>query len=130
MIFFDAIKTCFRKCATFKGRARKREYWFWVLFLFIFASFLNFINSSDTLYSYTWAMMGFKQRISSDMFSLVILLPSWAVSVRRLHDIGKSGWNLLWFFVPIIGWLVLIVYLCTDSQRCSNKWGHNPKIWF
>ena len=128
MIFFDAIKTCCNKYAIFTGRARRSEYWFWVLFLFIVGRILNVVGAPDDMYPHfldIWHIWLYSNK-SLNIFSLVTLLPSLAVSVRRLHDIGKSGWNLLWGFLPIIGWIVLLVYFCTDSQQ-SNKWGKNPK---
>jgi uncharacterized membrane protein YhaH (DUF805 family) len=61
------------------------------------------------------------------IYSLVVFLPSLAVSVRRLHDVGKSGWMLLVSFIPLVGAIWLIVLAVTDSQPGSNKWGENPK---
>ena len=62
------------------------------------------------------------------IYSLIWLLPGLAVSVRRLHDIGKSGWNLLWILLPIVGAIMLIYWYCQDSQLGENKWGANPKL--
>ena len=61
------------------------------------------------------------------ILSLATLLPSIAVSIRRLHDIGRSGWWFLLFLVPIIGWIVLIVFYCTKSQDEENLWGPAPQ---
>lgn len=62
----------------------------------------------------------------SSVFSLAMLVPSLSVSVSRL-DVGRSGWWLLLVLVPVIGWLVLLVFACTDSQPGANPWGDNPK---
>ena len=62
------------------------------------------------------------------IYSLIWLLPGLAVAVRRLHDIGKSGLNVLWVFLPIIGWIMLLYWFCQDSQPGENKWGINPKL--
>ena len=62
------------------------------------------------------------------IYGLVWLLPGLAVAVRRLHDIGKSGWNLLWILLPIVGAIMLIYWCCQDSQVGENKWGANPKF--
>ena len=61
------------------------------------------------------------------LYVLAVLLPGLAVAVRRLHDVGKSGWMMLIVLIPIIGAIWLLVLICTDSQAGSNKWGANPK---
>ena len=61
------------------------------------------------------------------VYSLLILVPSIAVSVRRLHDIGKSGWMLLVALIPLIGAIWLLILFCSDTQPQENKWGRNPK---
>ena len=61
------------------------------------------------------------------VFSLGILVPQIAVSVRRLHDIGKSGWFYLIGLIPVIGWIFVLVWFCTDSQPGDNQYGPNPK---
>ncbi len=61
------------------------------------------------------------------VFDLIFLLPCLAVWVRRLHDTGRSAWNILWVLLPIIGWIVLFVYACLDSQKGSNKYGPSEK---
>ena len=63
----------------------------------------------------------------SYIYSLAVFVPSLAVGVRRLHDMGKSGWFLLIGLIPIVGWILLIIWLCTDSEPASNEWGANPK---
>lgn len=65
--------------------------------------------------------------IISTIYSLVVLVPSLAVWVRRLHDTGRSGWNLLWGFLPLIGIILLIVWAATDGEPGSNEYGQNPK---
>ena len=62
------------------------------------------------------------------LYNLIWLLPGLAVAVRRLHDIGKSGLNVLWVFLPIIGWIMLLYWFCQDSELGENKWGANPKL--
>jgi uncharacterized membrane protein YhaH (DUF805 family) len=61
------------------------------------------------------------------IYALVIFIPGLAVTVRRLHDVGKSGWWYLLAFIPLIGAIILLVWFCTDSQAGTNKWGANPK---
>lgn len=102
--FGGAIKSCFNKYATFEGRANRSEYWYWYLFNLILG-FIPYLG---------WIAM------------LVTLLPSLAVCVRRLHDIGKSGWNYLFALIPIIGWILVIVWFCTPSDEGENEYGADP----
>jgi len=99
----------------FGGRARRKEFWFYTLFNFIFALvFLlidNALGSSPILYV---------------IYVLGTLLPSLAVAVRRLHDTGRSGLWLFIILIPLVGALVLIVFYVLESQPNSNKWGHPP----
>jgi uncharacterized membrane protein YhaH (DUF805 family) len=101
--------------ANFNGRARRKEYWMFVLFYFIFicaAAVVDYLIET-----------GF---IITGLFVLVHFIPSLAVQVRRLHDVGKSGWFLLVGLIPIVGIWLLILY-CTDSQPGANEYGENPK---
>ena len=61
------------------------------------------------------------------IYTLAVFIPGLAVAVRRLHDIGKSGWNLLLGIIPLVGAIVLLVWFCRDGERMSNAWGANPK---
>lgn len=124
--------------ADFSGRARRSEYWGTVLFNGLIQAGLSIILSivATILFSsieingeVTFSPLLFVLiNIPRYIYSLVWLLPSLAVAVRRLHDIGKSGWNLLWIFLPIIGWIMLIYWYCQDSELGENKWGANPKF--
>lgn len=107
MNFVDAVKSCLSKYAVFEGRARRSEYWFFYLF--------NIIVGCLTL------LMPFV----CWLVSVALLLPSLAVTVRRLHDVGKSGWFLLLAFIPIAN-LYLIVLYFLDSVP-DNEYGPNPK---
>ena len=100
MTFGESIKTCFSKYATFGGRASRSEYWWFVLFTFLAS-----------------AAAGIMGETVSGVFSLAILLPSLAVGARRLHDVDKSGWFLLLWFVPIIGWLILIFWAVQEGRE-------------
>ena len=101
----------------FQGRARRKEYWMFVLFNLIFSIIFAVIE----------VILGLAQYLTY-IYALAILLPSLAVAVRRLHDTGRSGWWLLISFVPIIGGIVLLVFECTDSDPNTNKYGTNPKL--
>lgn len=107
MTFTESVKTCFTKYADFKGCASKSEYWWWALFVFVGTIALGVI--SDKL---------------SAAFSIATLLPYLAVGTRRLHDTDRSGWQQLWSLVPIVGWILLLIWLIADSKqpnRFSNQ---------
>lgn len=118
----DWFIAAFRKYAVFSGRARRREYWFFVLFYLLFYFGLSFLE----------VMLGGPQ-VSAEggvwtaLYSLFMLLPFLAVSVRRLHDTGRSGWWLLVGFIPIVGTLILLWFNIQNSQPGTNRFGPNPK---
>jgi hypothetical protein len=106
----------FKNYSNFKGRARRKEYWMFLLMNFLFAVIallLDLVIGTGILVYI--------------LYSLVSLVPLWAVSARRLHDVGKSGWMFLIAFIPAIGGIWLLILMATDSQVGSNKWGPNPK---
>ncbi|WP_299779730.1 DUF805 domain-containing protein [uncultured Formosa sp.] len=104
--------------ADFKGRARRQEYWMFVLINMI-------ISWSLSLFDYVLGTSFFA--IISGLYSLAVIIPGIAVSVRRLHDVGKSGWYLLLSLIPIIGWIWLLILMVTDGESGPNNWGDNPK---
>ena len=110
------MKWYFKKCTDFSGRASRADYWSFVLFNTIPAYVILLIAGLTPL-AYYWPYV----------CTLALLIPPLAVGVRRLHDVGKSGWMYLIALIPIVGWIWLIVLFCTDSQKGSNKWGDNPK---
>ena len=101
--------------ADFKGRARRSEYWYFVLFNAIIGFVLGLVFGL------------IKLPFLAYVYSLAVCIPSIAVGVRRLHDVGKSGLFLLIGFIPVIGSIWLLILFCTDSQPGANKWGENPK---
>ena len=111
-----------KKYACFSGRARRKEYWMFVLFNFIAASVAGFIGG---LLVRVTGVVAFS--FLSTIYNLAVLIPGLAVCFRRLHDIGKSGWWVLIGLVPFVGWIVLLVFACLDSQPGENKYGPNPK---
>lgn len=106
----------------FSGRSRRREFWFYVLFyilLGIGATFLdNIIGFSD---------LGDDLGPLYSIFALIMLIPSLAVAVRRLHDINKSGWLLLVIFIPVIGFIWLLIYFLRNGTYGPNQYGEDPK---
>lgn len=101
--------------AVFQGRAQRKEYWMFVLINFIFTLILSVIENAIGL-----------PFVLTTIYSLAILLPSLAVTVRRLHDTGRSGWWILISLVPFVGSIILIVFLCLESQSAENQYGPNP----
>jgi|ERR1700722_11313021 uncharacterized membrane protein YhaH (DUF805 family) len=111
------------KYAVFAGRSRRSEYWFFVLFSCLIAVALALAGL------YVAGVTGGPPTLAEylvDLFSLLIFLPSLAVSVRRLHDVGMSGWWVLLNLVPF-GSLVVMGFSLQDSQSGDNKYGPNPK---
>ena len=106
----------------FSGRARRKEYWMFALFNIIFAFAAMIL---DNVLGIAMEKIGYGPIYI--IYGLAVLLPGLAVAVRRLHDVGKSGWMLLIVLIPLIGAIWLLVLLCTDGQPGSNKWGENPK---
>lgn len=100
----------------FQGRARRKAYWMFVLFNIIAVIIVSIIDN----------VLGTGGTLSS-LYGLAIFLPGLALGVRRLHDIGKSGWWLLIALIPLIGAIVLLVFAVTDSQPGENQYGPNPK---
>lgn len=111
-----------KKYAVFSGRARRKEYWFFVLFNIIIAFALTFIDFSTGLYDVEYEI-----GLLSSLYSLAVLVPSIAVTIRRLHDTSRTGWWFLIAFIPIIGVIVLLVFMVFDSTPGDNQYGPNPK---
>lgn len=111
---------CLSKFADFSGRARRREYWTFVLVNCLIAMLLLILGlafGEDSPAS----------NIMVTIFYLIMLVPSLSVSVRRLHDIGKSGWYMFLSLIPLIGGLILLVWSLMDSEPGDNQYGKNPK---
>ncbi|MDZ7741584.1 MAG: DUF805 domain-containing protein [Bacteroidota bacterium] len=111
-----------KQYADFSGRARRKEYWMFVLFNIIFLIVAGIIDNviGLTVGELPYGVFYF-------LYALAVLIPGIAVSVRRLHDIGKSGWMILIGLIPLIGAIWLIVLMVTDSNPGENQYGPNPK---
>jgi uncharacterized membrane protein YhaH (DUF805 family) len=105
MNFADAIRTCFTKYVDFNGRAKRPEFWWWALFVFLASLVAQWIGYLPSL-----------------VVSLGTLLPSIAVGARRLHDIDKSGWWQLVGLIPFIGWIIMI-WWCVQDSKDPNRFG-------
>ena len=106
----------------FSGRARRKELWMFVLFNIIFAIVALII---DRIIGTSFGHMGYG--IIYVLYCLAVFLPGLAVQVRRLHDLGKSGWMILIALIPLVGAIWLLVLYCLDSQPGENQYGPNPK---
>ena len=112
--------------ANFKGRARRKEYWMYVLVQSIIMIGLMIL---DSILGLDFELQGISLGYGYLYLIGVIVhfIPSLAVLVRRLHDVGKSGWFYFIFLIPIIGIIWLLVLYCTEGQKQDNKWGPDPK---
>ena len=118
MNFPQAISSAFRNYVTFSGRASRSEYWLWVLFIIlggIVTGIVDYAAFSENDYSSPL----------NTIFNLVCFLPGFAVGIRRLHDIGRTGW---WWLIAfsIIGLVVLLVWACQKSDTGPNAYGPQP----
>jgi uncharacterized membrane protein YhaH (DUF805 family) len=104
--------------ANFSGRARRSEYWWYALCSFLISIVLRGID---------YMIGGLDFQIISGIYGLAVLIPGLAVYVRRMHDIGKSGWFILLWFIPIIGWIWALVLLFTEGNNGPNEYGPDPK---
>ena len=125
--FGQAVSACFSKYATFTGRARRSEYWWFTLLLFVIGLLTNiayyvvlFQGNGDLSRAQSVSVIG-------GIIYLVFFLPSIAVLFRRLHDTGHSGWCWLLGIIPLVGAIILLVWCCQDSDPMPNKYGPSPK---
>ncbi len=112
-----------KKYAVFNGRARRKEYWYFYLFYMLIYIALIIIDVVAGVFS-AEAEIG----LLSGIYTIALLIPGIAVGVRRLHDTNRSGWWLLIGLIPIIGAILLIVFLASDSKPEENQYGPNPKV--
>lgn len=105
MGILEAITSFFTNYTNFHGRSRRSAYW-WVWLASLIVGLIPIVN-------YIWA--------------IAVIIPTIAIGVRRLHDIGKSGWWYLIIFIPIAGAIILLIWFIRDSQPGDNQWGPNPK---
>jgi uncharacterized membrane protein YhaH (DUF805 family) len=117
----DAVKSGFRNYARFSGRARRSEFWFWALFNVIVAAIASGLDNALDLTNSTG------NGPFQGLVTLALLVPNLAVGWRRMHDTGKSGAMYLIGLIPVIGWILVIVWACQDSQPGQNQYGPSPK---
>lgn len=115
MEYFNYYLDVWKKYVVFSGRARRKEYWFFVLFHVIIYFGLGIISGV------------IKTDFLTGLYGLATLLPGLAVTVRRLHDTDRSGWWILIGLIPLVGTIILVVFSAQDSKPGSNQYGPNPK---
>jgi uncharacterized membrane protein YhaH (DUF805 family) len=113
----EAVKKFFNNYANFNGRSTRADYWWVVLASACFGFVVGFIGGlmGESGIKIISTIMG--------LYSLAILVPSLAITVRRLHDTNKSGWFILISLVPFVGSIILLVFLCLDSVNEGNQYG-------
>ncbi|BEV01111.1 DUF805 domain-containing protein [Novosphingobium olei] len=122
----------YRRYAEFSGRSRRREYWMFALFYFLVLVALNAAFGTNEVqrgagtFVYGSRLVGAGNWVGG-LFWLASLIPSLAVSVRRLHDQDRTGWLLLLMFIPFLGWFALLVLMCLEGTRGPNRFGPDPK---
>lgn len=125
MTFGNAIKSFWANYVTFKGRARRSEFWFAVLFTTLVSIGISIVAPGSVE-----KMNGFDVQQSSalsNLWSLATLLPSLSLTWRRLHDVNKSGGWFFFSFLPIVGWILLLIQLVKDSDTEANRFGEPVK---
>ena len=134
MSVFEWMTLPYRRYAEFSGRSRRKEYWLFVLFYFVLSAVIDGVfgkpvsQSGPFGFHYgIWLAKGTPGYWVSMVVSLGSIIPSIAVQVRRLHDVDRSGWWMLLWFVPVLGWTVMLVFLCLDGTRGGNSYGFDPK---
>lgn len=118
---FGYYLKCFREYVMFSGRARRKEFWGFTLFYFIFliaASVIDVLLLDDD------SGNGF----FFNLYRLIWFIPGMAVLWRRLHDVGHSGWYALLILLPIVGWVFILIAVCADGDGSDNQYGENPKF--
>jgi uncharacterized membrane protein YhaH (DUF805 family) len=112
--FGASVAMCFRKYAVFQGRAPRAEYWWFALFQFLVNMAFGILQASSGADAIS---------VVSALFALATFLPSIAVWVRRLHDVDRSGWWAWIILVPLVGWVLVLVWACTRGTRGPNRFG-------
>jgi uncharacterized membrane protein YhaH (DUF805 family) len=118
----NAVSSAFSKYATFSGRATRSEYWWFILFQVIAIMGLAFLDGMMGTFS-EGAGLG----MLSGLFCLALIIPTFAVGIRRMHDTGRSGWWTLINLIPLVGPIIFIVLAAQDSQAGTNSYGPSPK---
>jgi uncharacterized membrane protein YhaH (DUF805 family) len=124
MTFVEAVKSGYQNYVTFTGRATRSELWFWVLFQIIANIVIGLIFGGGHMVMEPGTMnMHYEGGLVANLWALANFLPGLAVGIRRLHDLDKSGWWTLIALIPLVGWIILIVWYCTKGTPGTNAFG-------
>ena len=121
MTFIEAIKSYFKNYVTFKGRARRSEFWYSVLFTALVSTAISIIAPGHQGMMGDWGTD--QPSTLSNLWSLATFLPSLAITWRRLHDVNKSGGWFFFMFLPIVGWILLLIQLVKEGDAEANSYG-------
>lgn len=113
-----------KRYADFQGRSGRKEYWMFLLFQAVVSIALNLVSMLGA--SMDSSLVAVLASVAAFVFGLAMLIPGIAVSVRRMHDIDKSGWQLLWGLVPIAGAIILLVFMVKAGTPGPNRFGQAP----
>ena len=114
MGFGQAISAGFSNYVNFSGRACRSEYWYWILFIII----------ADIVAAIIDQTLGIQ--LVTGLFGLVTIIPNIAIAIRRLHDLDRTGWWILLGFIPLIGWIILLIWYVTKGTDGPNRFGPDP----
>jgi uncharacterized membrane protein YhaH (DUF805 family) len=114
MGFAQAISAGFSNYVNFRDRACRSEYWYWILFIVL----------ADIVAGIIDAVLG--MQIVTSLFGLVTIIPNIAIAIRRLHDLDRTGWWILLGFIPLIGWIILLIWYVTRGTDGPNRFGPDP----
>lgn len=124
MNFTDAVKSGYQNYITFTGRASRPAFWWFYLFQLIVAGVIGLIfGGAHMVVDQTTMTMSYQGGLIADLWALANLLPGITVGVRRLHDIDKSGWWSFIALIPLVGWIILIVWYCQKGTVGANRFG-------
>ena len=122
MGFAEAVKSGLNNSFNPTGRATISQFWWYALFLYVIGGVLGWFGGRIQGSGFEQVWLG----IIFEVLSLICFISILCASIRRLHDTGKSGWNVLWYFLPLIGWIIEVVLLCRASQPGDNQYGPQP----
>lgn len=126
MNFFDSIKAFWRGYATFKGRTSRAGFWWAMLFLALAGAAISIAFPGKNVVETIWdgfEVMDYKESAMENLWSLAVLLPSISITVRRLHDMGRSATSFWWLLVPFAGGIMMLIWMLQPSQPEANAYG-------
>jgi uncharacterized membrane protein YhaH (DUF805 family) len=114
MGFGQAISSGFSNYVNFSGRSCRSEYWYWILFIIVADIVAGIIDYAIGI------------QVVTGLFGLATILPNLAVAIRRLHDLDRTGWWIFIGLIPLVGWIILIIWYCTRGTDGPNRFGPDP----